>query len=37
MTELLDYYWSTPKLWDPPLVQITDTTTTQALEDLGYI
>ncbi len=37
MIELLDFYRSTPMIWDPPKVQITDSSATQALEDLGYI
>ena len=37
MTELLDYYRATPMLWDPPLVQNLDSSSTEALRDLGYI
>ncbi len=37
MIELLDYYRATPMLWDPPLVQDLDSSSTRALEDLGYI
>ncbi|MCK5115700.1 MAG: sulfatase [Candidatus Aegiribacteria sp.] len=37
LTELLDYYRATPMLWDPPLVQDLDSSSTRALEDLGYI
>lgn len=37
MTELLDYYRATPMLWDPPHVQNLDSSSTRALEDLGYI
>ncbi len=37
MTELLDYYRATPMLWDPPGVHDLDSSSTRALEDLGYI
>ena len=37
MTELLDYYRATPMIWDPPRVQDLDRSSTEALEDLGYI
>ncbi len=37
LMELLDYYRATPMLWDPPRVQDLDSSSTRALEDLGYI
>ena len=37
MIELLDYYRSTPKLYDPAHVTDLDSSSTQILEDLGYI
>lgn len=37
MTELLDYYRSTPMIWDPPKVQYLDKSSIEALESLGYI
>ena len=37
MTEMLDYYRSTPKTWDPPRVEDLDAESMESLRDLGYI